>query len=265
LLPTTSAGRVRAWLALLGLGLLSWSGAARTARADAVVDTADQKHGVAPRIELELGPTFAMGVGHACRENPIAEAPAQVPAAMGAETPAETATMPSGPTQACSSAFGSLGVQALLLFRPFNHWALGPRFAYDGVLGAHRAYVDGKGTKASYGRHAVHLAAQLRWYSRTVQPGGFYAAAHAGLVWWTDRLDRVAADGVTRSAPEIGLELGGLFAPYRGPGVTLGIQSWIALFPDDPAAKNAASGSTYDYSPFVFFGLFVRAEVGLGF
>jgi hypothetical protein len=252
---------VRARLALLGFGLFWCCGAARVARADASVDTADQGRGVAPRIELEVGPAFAIGLGHACRENPVAEASAAVPT----ETPAETAMMPSGPTQACSSAFGSLGVQALLLFRPFNHWAVGPRFMYDGVLGSHRAYVDGKGTQAGYGRHAVHLAAQLRWYSRSVKPGGFFAAAHAGLVWWTDRLDRVAEDGVTRSAPELGLELGGLFAPYRGPGLTMGVQSVVTLFPQDPAAKNAASGSTYDYSPFVFLGFFARAEVGLGF
>jgi hypothetical protein len=251
----TSAWRTRGRLALLYLGLL-WGSA--TARADVPVDTGNQARGSAPRLELELGPAFAMGLGHACRHNPDAEVTV---ASMDGVTAPTTTTAAAPDT--CTSVFGMAGAQAVALVRPFNHWALGARFAYDAVLGSHQVYVDGKGGKASYGRKALHLAAQLRWYSRRVMPGGLYLALHGGVLWWTDTLDKVAADGVTRSAPELGFELGGLFAPYRGPGVTLAVQGWLALFPGDPAAASRSSGSTFDYSPFVFFGVVARLALGV--
>lgn len=251
----TSAWRTRGGLALLCLGLL-WGSA--SARADVQVDTANQARGSAPRLELELGPAFAMGVGHACRKNPDGEVTVD---AMDGVTAPSTTTMPAQDT--CTSAFGMAGAQALALIRPFNHWAVGARFAYDAVLGSHQVYVDGKGGRASYTRSAMHLAAQVRWYSHRVMPGGFYLALHGGVLWWTDTLPKVAADGVTRSAPELGFELGGLFAPYRGPGLTLAVQGWLALFPGDPAAASRTAGSTFDYSPFVFFGVVARLALGV--
>lgn len=258
MLTTTSACCTRARLALLCFTLISGSAFARKVRADVVVDTGNQAAGSAPRLELELGPAFAMGLGHACRHNPDAEVTVDP---MDGMTAPSTTSVPA--QDKCTSSFGMFGAQAVALVRPFNHWALGARFAYDAVLGSHEVYVDGKGGKASYGRHAVHLAAQVRWYSRRVMPGGLYLALHGGVLWWTDSLDKVAQDGVTRSAPEVGFELGGLFAPYRGPGVTLAVQSWLALFPGDPGAVSRTSGSTYDYSPFIFLGLVARLALGV--
>lgn len=248
----TFARCTRASLALLCFLLLCG-----TARADVAVDTGDQARGPAPRLELELGPAFALGLGHACRKNPAAEVTVDP---MDGTAPTTTTV---AAKDTCTSAFGVAGGQVVALFRPFNHWALGARFAYDAVLGSHQVYVDGKGARASYGRHAVHLAAQLRWYSHRVMPGGLYLALHGGVLWWTDSLDRVADDGITRSAPELGFELGGLFAPYRGPGLTLAIQSWLALFPNDPAAISKTSGSTFDYSPFIFLGVVARLALGV--
>jgi len=264
----TPVDRARAQLVWLCFGSLLWSAGASRARADEPVDTGRQALGVAPRLELELGGAFAMGLGHACRKNPdavVTVTPMAGSGDMTAEpaTDAAPMTMLKPAKDTCTSAFGMLGGQAVALFRPFNHWALGARFAYDAVLGSHDVYVDGMGGQASYDRHAVHLAAQLRWYSRRVMPGGFYLGVHAGVLWWTDKLDKVAANGVTRSMPELGVELGGLFAPYRGPGMTMALQGWVALFPDDPAAESSNSGTTFDYSSFVFIGVVTRVALGV--
>jgi hypothetical protein len=217
---------------------------ARSARADVSVDTGYQSSGIAPRLEFELGPQFAWGLGHACRDEPVAsDAPA---------------------TASCTSGLPMLGGQAVVLVRPFAHWALGGLFAYDAVLGAHEVNIDEKGTtKASYARSSQRLAFQLRWYSRSVSTSGLYIAAHAGALWWSDKVKPITEEPVSQLAPEFGLELGGVFAPYRGLGTTLGLQAWMAWLRNSPQTTSESYGSIYGYGPFVFIGLVMRLELGI--
>jgi len=213
-------------------------------RADEVVDTAYQTWGIAPRIELELGPQLSYGMGHACRDEPVAEDAAA--------------------TASCTSGFLMLGGQAVALIRPFRHWAIGALYAYDAVLGAHEVSVDEEGmTKASYARSAQRLAVELRWYSRSVATSGFFVAAHAGALWWADKVRPITDEAVSQLAPEFGLELGGVFAPYRGMGITLGFQSWVGWLRNAPQRTTESYGSTYGYGPFLFFGLVSRLELGI--
>jgi hypothetical protein len=230
-------------LCLLIAGLFCLGNAARV-RADVPVDTAYQSWGIAPRLEVEIGPQFAWGFGHACRNEP---------AASGAT-----------PTRACDSNFGMLGGQVLALVRPFNHWALGPFFAHDVVLGTHEVRVElaEDAKKSSYSRSANRLAVEVRWYSRGVSTSGLYVALHAGALWWSDTLKPVA-DGVTQLAPEVGVELGGVFAPYQLPGTALGLQAWVAWLRNAPQRTIQANGSTYGYGTYVFVGLIGRFELGI--
>lgn len=244
---------------------------AATVRADTPVDTAYQSWGVAPRIEFELGPQFAMGLGHACREEPVAD---------GEE-----------PTQSCNSGFFMMGLQGIALVRPFAHWALGVLYAYDAVLGAHEVTVDpavpakasttdpmegsttdpmaGDATKAipakksAYVRNAKRLGVEVRWYSRSVATSGLYVGVHAGALWWKDKVKPITDPDASQLAPEVGIELGGVFAPYRGFGTTLGVQSWVAYLRNSPQRSTADHGSTYGYGPFVFVGLVARVELGI--
>lgn len=218
--------------------------AASTARADDTVDTAYQSWGIAPRLEFELGPQFTWGVGRACRDEPVAS----------------DAT----PTASCTSGFLMLGGQAVVLVRPFRHWALGAFYAYDAVLGAHEVSVDEDGmTKASYARSAQRLAFQLRWYSRSVATSGFFVAAHAGALWWADKVKPITDEAVSQLAPEFGVEVGGVFAPYRGLGMTLGFQGWVGWLRNAPQRSTVTYGSTYGYGPFVFVGVITRLELGI--
>lgn len=235
---------------------------AASARADTPVDTAYQSWGVAPRIEFELGPQFAMGLGHACRDEPVAEGDA--------------------PAQSCSSSFFALGLQGIALVRPFAHWALGVFYAYDGVLGAHEVTIDPAvpakvsttdpmevstkaipAKKAAYARSARRLGVELRWYSRSVSTSGLYVGVHAGALWWKDKVKPITDDDASQLAPEFGMELGGVFAPYRGFGTTLGLQTWLAYLRNSPQRSTAADGSTYGYGPFVFVGVVARVELGI--
>jgi hypothetical protein len=214
-----------------------------SARADVHVDTAYQSWGIAPRLEFELGPQFAWALGHACRDVPVEEG---------------------DPGSDCTSGFTLLGGQAVALVRPFAHWALGAMYAYDAVLGAHDVVIDPKGeSKAAYSRNVSRLSVQLRWYSRSVSTSGFYFAAHAGAAWWTDKVKPITDDPVTQLAPQFGLEMGGVFAPHRGLGVTMGFQSWVAWLRNSPQRTTADYGSTYGYGPFVFVGVHVRLQLGI--
>jgi hypothetical protein len=229
-----------AFAAAVFIAAFSLSGAAR---ADTPVDTAYQSWGIAPRIELEIGPQLAWGLGSACRDEPIDEG----------DPPVET----------CSSGFFLLGGQALALIRPFAHWALGAFYAYDRVLGSHDVTINQQGTAlASYARSAQRLAFELRWYSRSVSTSGFYIAAHGGALWWADKVEPITSDAVSQLAPEVGFELGGVFAPYRGPGMTLAFQGWLAALRNSPLRSVQRFGSTYGYGPFVFVGLVARLELG---
>lgn len=218
--------------------------AAAHARADVSVDTAYQSWGIAPRLEFEFGPQFAWGIGHACRNEPALQGIV--------------------PTRSCTSGFPLLGAQLLALVRPFNHWALGPLYAFDAVLGAYDVSVSpGENPEqSSYSRSSQRLAVAVRWYSRGVAASGLYVTLHAGALWWSDSIQPVA-DSVTQLAPQFGVELGGVFAPYRGPGVTLGLQAWLAWLRSTPQRSMAQSGSTYGYGPFVFVGVTGRFELGL--
>jgi hypothetical protein len=151
-----------------------------------------------------------------------------------------------------------VGAEGLLLLRPFNHWAFGPVFAYDVVFVAPQVDIDSTGGKGDYARHAMRLAAEVRWYSRKVAPGGLYLGFKAGVLWWSEELDRVTTSTVTQSAPQFAFELGGMFVPYRGFGVTLALQSWLALLRDQPVSSTRDAGSTYGYGPMVFLGLAMR-------
>ncbi|MET0389159.1 MAG: hypothetical protein ABW321_24510 [Polyangiales bacterium] len=221
--------------------------ASGVAQADDVVDTAEQTKGIAPRIELEVGPQLAWGLGHACRTTPVIEDDAASSAA-----------------QSCSSGFGLLGGQVVALLRPLNHWAFGVSLSYDAVLGSHQVPVHEDGTEQPYSRSAVRFAGEVRWYARTVAPSGLYVAFKLGVLWWTDELPDVADDGVTQSAPQLALEIGSVLSPYRGPGITLALQSWLALLRDNPALATRDAGSTYGYGPFVFFGAVCRLQLGIG-
>jgi hypothetical protein len=220
------------------------SAAPSTARADEAVDTAYQSWGITPRLELELGPQLTMGVGHACRDEPVATD----------ETP----------TASCDSDFMMVGGQAVLLVRPFRHWGFGAFYAYDAVLGAHEVSVDEDGkTQASYARSAQRLAFELRWYSRSVSTSGFFLALHAGALWWNDKVKPITDESVSQLAPEFGFEIGGVFAPYRGLGTVLGLQSWVGWLRNSPQRTTSNYGSTYGYGPFVFVGLVARLELGI--
>lgn len=213
-------------------------------RADQEVDTAYQSWGIAPRLEFEVGAQVSYGVGHACRDEPVADDEAA--------------------TSSCTSGFVLLGGQALALIRPFRHWGFGAFFAYDAVLGSHEVSVDEDGvTKASYARNAQRLAVELRWYSRSVATAGFYIAGHAGALWWADKVKPITSDSVSQLAPELGLEIGGVFAPYRGIGTTLAFQSWVGLLRNAPQRTTSAYGGTYGYGPFVFFGVVARLQLGV--
>ena len=218
--------------------------AARPARADEVVDTAYQSWGIAPRLELELGPQLSFGIGNACRDEPVAESDAT--------------------TASCTSDFMMLGGQAVALIRPFRHWALGVLYAYDAVLGAHEVSIAEDGmTKASYARSAQRLAVELRWYSRSVATSGLFIAAHAGALWWADKVRPITDESISQLAPELGLELGGVFASHRGFGMALGFQSWVGLLRNAPQRTSANYGSTYGYGPFVFLGVVARLHLGI--
>lgn len=218
--------------------------AARPVRADEPVDTAYQSWGIAPRLELELGPQLAYGLGNACRDEPVAEDAAA--------------------TASCVSDFMMLGGQVVALIRPFRHWALGALYAYDAVLGAHEVSVDEDGmTKASYARTAQRLAVELRWYSRSVSTSGFFLAAHAGALWWADKVKPITDEPVSQLAPEFGMELGGVFAPFHGVGMTLGFQSWVGWLRNSPQRSTTSYGSTYGYGPFAFVGLVARLHLGI--
>ena len=226
-------------LVLLAVPLLS----ATRARADTQVDTEYQSWGIAPRIELEVGPQLVWGAGHACRDEPVASGAAE--------------------KTSCDSGFPVLGGQALALIRPVRHWALGPFFAYDVVLGAHEVSIDKDGSKkASYKRSSQRLGVQLRWYSRSVSTSGFYVAVHAGALWWSDKVKPITDGSLSQLAPEYGFELGGVFAPYRGFGMTLGVQAWMAWLSNSPQRNTSSNGSTYGYGPFVFAGIVSRFELG---
>ena len=234
----------RAVYALCLLVLASVAVLAPRARADAKVDTAYQSWGIAPRLEFELGPQFTWGVGHACRDQPVAGDAA--------------------PSVSCDSDFLMLGGQAVALIRPFRHWALGALYAYDAVLGAHEVSVDEDGkTNASYARSAQRLAVELRWYSRSVATSGFFLAAHAGALWWNDKVKPITDESISQLAPEFGLELGGVFAPYRGLGTVLGLQTWVGWLRNAPQRSTSSYGSTYGYGPFVFVGVVARLELGI--
>jgi hypothetical protein len=157
-----------------------------------------------------------------------------------------------------------LGGQAVVLVRPFAHWALGALYAYDAALGAHEVNVNKNGmAKASYARSAQRLAFELRWYSRSVSPSGFFIAAHAGALWWLDKVQPITDASVSQLAPEAGFELGGVFAPYRGFGTTLGLQAWLGWLRNSPQRGSTDYGSTYGYGPFVFVGVVARLELGI--
>jgi hypothetical protein len=235
---------VHAWYSLLPAVFALTVCTVGTARADSDVDTAYQNWGIAPRLELELGPQFSWGLGHACREEPVA-ADAQ-------------------PTESCDSGFFMLGGQAVALVRPFSHWALGVLYAYDAVLGAHEVSIAADGKKqASYARTARRLAVELRWYSRSVSTSGLFVAGHAGALWWADKIKPITDEPLSQLAPQFGLEVGGVFAPYRGIGTALGFQSWIAWLRNSPQRSTSEYGSTYGYGPLVFVGVFARLELGI--
>lgn len=214
--------------------------AAPPARADTRVNTENQQAGVAPRLEFELGPEFAVGLGSACR-------------------PRDTG-------RHCISAMALPGGSFHLLLRPFNHFALGASAAYDVRFGAHHVTVGG--TREAYALSGMRFGAELRWYSRRVVAGGFFAALQAGVIVWNDTWSRSNGSDAkaSQTAPLFGFELGGAFIPYGGIGLTVAAQARLALFSSDPKDLSHWSGEkTFGYGPLVFIGLAWRLAYGVSF
>jgi hypothetical protein len=245
---------------MLCFGLLACTIASGVAHADEPVDTAYQARGTAPRLEFEVGAHFDLGLGHACRTQPPASAATM---ATTNDTVTEMAAVVVA-AESCSATLPLLGGEALVLLRPANHWAFGPELAYDVVFGAHHVTVDSLGAQGDYARHALRLSAELRWYSRKVAPGGLFLAFKAGILWWSETLAQVTTKSETQSAPQFGFEVGGMFVPYRGVGMTLALHSWLGLLRDAPTVSNSATGGTYGYGPFVFLGLSARLALSVG-
>lgn len=229
---------------LAGVLALTLTIAAPIARADTPVDTEYQSGGITPRIELELGPQFAWGLGHACRNKPVSNG--------------------DDPATACISDLPLLGGQALLMLRPVRHWGIGAFYAYDAVLGSNEVFIDKDETKAaSYKSTAQRFGLQLRWYSRSVSTSGFFFGVHAGAIWWSDKVVPITDDdAITQVGPEYGLEVGGVFAPYRGLGMTLALSSWMMWLRNSPQRNTSGYGSTYGYGPFAFAGVVWRLQLG---
>lgn len=234
---------------------------AARARADTRVNTENQQAGVAPRLEFELGPEFAVGLGGACRptgKNPI-----------GADT------------EACMSTLALPGIAASILLRPANHFAFGVSGAYDLRFGAHHVRVPPQtprppedsppstvpSYREAYSMHGFRLAGELRWYSRRIVAAGFFAALQAGFSVWKDTWSRPGSSNATASqtAPLVGLELGGAFIPYRGIGMAVAAQARVLLFSSDPKDLSHWNEQTFGYGPLVFFGLAWRLAYGVSF
>lgn len=237
------------WTLLIALGALC---SAAPAHADQRVNTENQLAGVAPRLELELGPEFAGGFGSACRPT-------------------------GGDTKSCMSTMALPSVGAVILLRPASHFAIGVSGAYDVRFGAHHVRVPAlrslppMSTEATqleaYSLSGFRLAAELRWYSRRVVAGGFFAALQAGLSVWKDTWTRSGSSDATASqtAPLFGFELGGAFIPYRGVGMTVAAQARLLLFSSEEKALSRSTEHTYGYGPLAFIGLAWRLAYGVSF
>lgn len=210
------------------------------AQADERVNTEHQQAGVAPRLEFELGPEFAVGFGSACR--PLEDA-----------------------KERCMSTMALPGGRVLMLLRPVDHFALGVSAAYDVRFGAHHVTVNG--TREGYSLHAMRFAAQLRWYSRRIVAGGFFAGLEAGMTLWNDTWSRSNGGDASASqaAPLFGFELGGAFMPYRGIGMVLAVQARLALFSSESKDLSHWNEQTFGYGALIFAGLAWRLAYGVSF
>lgn len=243
-LATRASGCIRA--CLLACAAAGFSYVARAQDLPATeVDTADQAHGVAPRLDLEVGIHFAWGFGDPCRQ----------------ELDVRT----------CTGSFPILGGQLLVELRPWNHVAFGPVLAYDHRLGGETLRIGGEGT-VDYSRHLWRLMLELRWYSRRVQQGGFFVDLRGGVAWMTDTFSPTSGGrpdvGATETAPLFGLGFGGSFLPYRGLGATLALQGFLAPFSSDasdlPGSAGAVRSTAYAYGLLAFVGVTLSLSIGAG-
>ncbi|HEY2734208.1 MAG TPA: hypothetical protein VGI70_09490 [Polyangiales bacterium] len=222
--------------------LVALGSSARVHAEDVVVNTEGQMAGVAPRIELEAGINFYMGFGSACRSDNDGM---------------------TSPTRHCTSLLPTGGGQVLALLRPWNHVAIGPTLAFDAKLGRKRFTLsDGD---ADYHRQNWRLALEARWYARRVAVGGMFISVLAGVGWFGDSISPATGSdaSATQTAPLIGLGLGGAFLPYRGLGMTLALESYIAFLPSEGPRLNDTS-TAYGYGTYAFAGLTLNLATSLG-
>jgi hypothetical protein len=231
------------WTLAFGCSLLAFALQAAPARADTPVNTENQILGVAPRLELEAGANVLVGFGGTCRYD----------------------TVNGNPVQHCTNGMATAGGQLAALLRPWNHLAIGPAFGYGIRLGKQRFSIEdpddsSKTLSATYNRHMWRLALEARWYERSVAVGGLFVGFQVGVTWFTETLTLVNSgkdSSVTQTAPIIGLAVGGSFLPYRGLGMSMAVQSYLAFLPTNGETLFTADKS-YGYGTFAFIGATVN-------
>jgi hypothetical protein len=238
------------WTLAFGCSLLALALQAAPARADTPVNTENQILGVAPRLELEAGVNVLVGFGGTCRYDEV-----------GGMS-----------VKHCTNGMATAGGQLAALLRPWNHLAFGPAFGYGVRIGKQRFSIDdpaasadsAKSVEATYNRHMWRLALEARWYERSVAVGGLFVGFQLGVTWFTETLtvNNGPDSSLTQTAPIIGLAVGGSFLPYRGLGMSMAVQSYLAFLPTNGETL-IASQKSYGYGTFAFIGATVNFATGV--
>jgi hypothetical protein len=202
---------------------------------------ASQNEPVAPRLDLFAGAHYALGIGDVCQRDSDVEE--------------------------CTTGESFLGAQALVMFRPFDHWSFGPSVAYGVTPGQGSTSAGTYDTELSM----LRVSAEARYWPATRRRLGLYVAAEAGLASISETLAARDTTGaplpreasISQAAPLLGVGLGlGLALPF-GLGVVPSVRGFATFFSDE-AERFTPDLEARSFGTLYWLALCLDATFGFG-
>jgi hypothetical protein len=217
---------------------LLWAGLPALALAASAV-RAQQAEPVAPRLDVFVGGHYALGLGDVCQRDLDVDS--------------------------CSDGESFIGAQALVMYRPFDHWSFGPSVAYGVTPGSASTSAGSFDSELSL----LRVSAEARYWLATRRRLGLYLAAEAGLASMSEQLSARGDDplpsksSVSQAAPLLGAGIGlGLALPF-GLGVVPSVRGFATFFGTDAESFNSDL-EAHSLGTLYWVALCVDANLGFG-
>lgn len=198
---------------------------------------------VAPRLDVYVGAHYALGLGDICQRDLDVDG--------------------------CSTGESFVGAHALVLYRPWEHWSLGPSVAYGVRPGAGSTSAGSFDSELSL----LRVSAEARYWAAARRRLGLYLAVELGLASIEEEL--IARDGsaggrlpaetsISQAAPLVGAGLGlGLALPF-GLGLVPSVRGFATFFSDQPPDSFTADLEAHSFGTLYWVALCVDGTFGFG-